>query len=215
VEVVKALRTRGKTPLEPFAGQQIGFLTVCGPTAGFYKALVAEFTDLNMLARYEQSLGAQERQVSLEKLRSMVMPDAADDSTLGGEETEPENDSSVVLATHYENQVMLFTADAGVPALEMVRRNYPVLANCHWMQVPHHGSRRNLTEDLIRWFRPKAAFISAKGEDGHPRVKVVNAFKRWGTVVFSTHYPKGTHLWYRLGFVPARLDYGPATQLYN
>ena len=215
VEVVKALRARGKVALEPFAGQQIGFLMVCGPTAGFYKALVAEFTDLNRLARYEQSINAHERQISLEKLRAMVIPDATDDSTLGGEETEPENDSSVVLATHYENQVMLFTGDAGIPALELVRQNYPVLANCHWMQVPHHGSRRNLTDTLIQWFRPKAAFISAKGEDGHPRVKVVNDLKRWGTVVYSTHYPEDTHLWYRLGFVPARLDYGPATQLYN
>ena len=215
VAVVEALRARGKVALEPFAGQQIGFLTVCGPTVAFYKALVAEFTDLNRLADYEQSLGAHERQVSLERFRALVIPEAEDDSALGAEPMEPENDSSVVLATHYNNEVVLLTGDAGVPALELVRRNYPVLRNCHWMQIPHHGSRRNLTEELIGWFRPKVAFVSAKGQDGHPRVKVVNAFKRLGTSVYSTHYPNGVPLWYRLGFVPARLDYGPAVQLYN
>jgi beta-lactamase superfamily II metal-dependent hydrolase len=213
--IIKALRLRGKIAIEPFAGQQIAFLTVCGPSAAFYKALVAEFTDLNKLAGFEQSMNAHEQQVFLEKFRALVTPLNNDGSALGGEATEPENDSSVVLATRYDNETVLFTADAGVPALEMVRRNYPVLQNCNWMQVPHHGSRRNLTEELVAWFRPKAAFVSAKGEDGHPRVKLVNAFTRTGTVFYSTHYPNGAHLWYRLGFVPARLDYGPATQLYN
>jgi beta-lactamase superfamily II metal-dependent hydrolase len=215
IALVKGLESRKKVPAEPFTGQRIGFLTVCGPTKEFYKALVAEFTDLNRLAGFEQSLSAHERQATLEKFREIVQPEAEDESTLGGEPTEPENDSSVVLATNVVKDVLLFTGDAGVPALEMVRHQYPILRNCHWMQIPHHGSRRNLTEDLIAWFRPATAFISAKGEDGHPRVKVVNAFKRLGTTVYSTHYPRQGHLRYMVGTVPARLDYNTATQLYN
>jgi hypothetical protein len=43
----------------------------------------------------------------------------------------------------------------------------------------------------------------------------VNAFKRLGTAVYSTHYPNGMPLWYHVGTAPARLDYEPAVQLYN
>src|SRR5436853_5645630 len=111
--------------------------------------------------------------MALERIRDIVQPEAGDDSTLGSEPTEPENDSSVVLATNVGSEVLVFTGDAGVPALELVRANYPLLRNCHWMQIPHHGSRRNLTEDLIGWFRPCAAFVSAAGANGHPRRKVV------------------------------------------
>jgi beta-lactamase superfamily II metal-dependent hydrolase len=215
IALLEALERHRKVPLEPFAGQRIGFLTVCGPTCEFYEALVCEFTDLDRLAASEQSLIAHERQVALERIRTALQPGPDDDAALGSEPTEPENDSSVVLATNLGSDVLVFTGDAGVPAIELARNNYPVLGNCHWMQIPHHGSRRNLTEDLINWFRPQAAFVSAAGTNGHPRRKVVNAFKRLGTAVFSTHYPHGAHLWYRVGLVPARPDYRPAVQLYN
>lgn len=215
IELFKALERRQKAPVEPFTGKRIGILTVCGPTREFYRALVAEFTDLNRLAEFEQSLFAHERQLALERIREQVLPDLKDDSSLGGEPTEPENDSSVVLATNVGSEVLVFAGDAGVPARELATDNYPSLQNCHWMQIPHHGSRRNLTEELIEWFRPKAAFVSASGTNGHPRRKVVNAFKRCGTAVFSTHYPKNAPLWYRVGVVPPRLDYSSAVQLYN
>jgi beta-lactamase superfamily II metal-dependent hydrolase len=215
VDLVQGLKARGKVVMEPFAGMMIGGLTVCSPLREFYRALLMEFTDLECLTRYENDITARERAVAMEHIRAILQPEAVDDSVLGGERTEPENDSSVVLATQFNGEVLLFTGDAGVPALELVRREWPTVRNCRWMQIPHHGSRRNLTEDLIEWFRPQAAFVSASGTDGHPRRKVVNAFQRIGTAVFSTHYPNAANLWYSLGVVPPRMDYGPAVQLYN
>ena len=49
---------------------------------------------------------------------------------------------------------------------------------------------RNLTKSLIETFSPKTAYVSAGGSDKHPRRAVVNAFKKIGTSVDSTHYPK-------------------------
>src|SRR6185369_7535294 len=106
IALVEALERRQKVPVEPFAGQRIGVLTVCGPTCEFYKALVCEFTDLDRLAGYEQSLNAHERQMALERIRNIVLPEAEDDSTLGSEPTEPENDSSVVLATNVGSDLL-------------------------------------------------------------------------------------------------------------
>jgi hypothetical protein len=84
------------------------------------------------------------------------------------------------------------------------------------MQIPHHGSRRNINEKVINYFKPRLAYVSAAGNNKHPRKKVVNAFKNEGTHVFSTHYPaQGEHLWYYIGTVPARPEYGNATALYD
>ena len=111
---------------------------------------------------------------------------------------------------------MLFTADAGVEALAAARQAYK-LALLSWMQIPHHGSRRNVNEDLINYFKPKTAFVSADGTKKHPRRAVVNAFKAVGTQVFSTHYPppNGGNKWFSLGTVPRRSDYSPAIPLYE
>jgi beta-lactamase superfamily II metal-dependent hydrolase len=88
------------------------------------------------------------------------------------------------------------TADAGVQALTQAKNSYK-LAGLNWMKIPHHGSRRNVNEELIGHFKPKFAYVSAAGNNKHPRKKVVNAFKSTGTRVFSTHYQKlgAGHLW--------------------
>lgn len=200
---------------QPFAGLRIGFLTVCGPSERFYKALVSDFSNLERLSQFESDIVAHERSLLMERVREILDESSSEDGALGAEPTEPENDSSVILASAFNNEVFLFTGDAGLPALYEAANAYPAIKSCLWMQIPHHGSRRNINEELISFFRPKVAFVSASGTKKHPRRKVVNAFEEVGTAVFSTHYPNETHLWYHTGFVPPRTDYGPATSLYN
>lgn len=81
------------------------------------------------------------------------------------------------------------------------------------MQIPHHGSRRNITADLIEHFRPTTAFVSADGSKKHPNPAVVSAFKEVGTQVYGTHYPDPGSLWQRTGRAPSRPEYEPAIPL--
>jgi hypothetical protein len=83
------------------------------------------------------------------------------------------------------------------------------------MQIPHHGSRRNVTKNLIDLFAPSTAFVSAEGSKKHPRRAVVNAFKDAGAKVYSTHYPTPIHLRQYVGTVPTRDGYEPVTALYD
>jgi beta-lactamase superfamily II metal-dependent hydrolase len=199
---------RGIPVQEPFQGASIGFLTVCSPDLEFYRDTLCCFSDLEKLRLYEERLGAME-------LRSII------DEALEGEPgliddpvTSAENESSVVLATVFNGELLLFTADAGVQALGRARDAYK-FGPCRWMQIPHHGSRRNLNRKLIEYFRPQVACVSVEGSKKHPRRAVVNAFKDLGTAVFSTHYPSPAHLWFHLGYVPVRSGYSPATSLWN
>jgi beta-lactamase superfamily II metal-dependent hydrolase len=213
-ELANAVWQRKELIYQPFSGIQIGFLTVCGPSQSLYQRLVADFSDMDRLADFENVLAAHERKMMAERV-SELFGDNLADGALGAEPTEPENDSSVILATQFGSDVLLFTGDAGLPALYAAANAFPGLRSCRWMQIPHHGSRRNINEELIKFFCPKAAFVSADGTRKHPRKKVVTAFQNGGTEVFSTHYPDGNHLWYHTGVVPIRADYGPAVSLYN
>jgi beta-lactamase superfamily II metal-dependent hydrolase len=226
VDLEIAIRVRYKPISEPFQGNQIGFLTVCGPTISFYEQQLAQFSDLEKLHELEDALTAYEhrtyreenQQLGLGSFLGLSQPTylAAEDIGLGEAPTEPENETSTILGFVQDSKTCLLTADAGTEALNEVRKVY-ALQDLWWMQIPHHGSRRNVNEDLINYFKPTTAYVSAAGNTKHPRRKVVNAFKDVGTSVYSTHYQgsEGGNLWYRIGDVPPRSNYGDAVSLYN
>jgi beta-lactamase superfamily II metal-dependent hydrolase len=209
-ELVQAFTKRGLSIIEPFSGVDVLFLKVAGPSKQYYEELLAEFTD-------PEKIKAIDTQDTLYKMWSALHGHATEelDTELpANPQTTPENNSSVILATVRNNQKFLFTADAGVPALQKASEQWD-LAGCHWMQIPHHGSRRNISPALIKLFSPKQAWASADGNKKHPRRAVVNAFKEVGATVCSTHYPKPTNMWISTGTVPSRTGYKPLVPLYE
>ncbi len=189
--LLSAIRGRGVALEEPFRGARIGFLTVCGPSKKFYEQLVGSFRDADKIRAYDLS----------ESRSEALARRASNDGLHPSPPAHPENDSSVILATRYEEGTYLFTGDAGPRALERAKDSF-ALANCRWMQIPHHGSRSNVTADLVEHFAPETAYVSAPGTDDHPHQAVVGAFKRAGSHVYSTHYPGGSNLYHRIGTLP-------------
>lgn len=210
-----AARARG-IPMdqEPFKGAWIGPLFVCGPSKEFYRALLLEFSNLEKLAHFESDLEADTRSEELDDaLEGAGLPRIAC-GLLDEPHTQPENESSTILWINYEGETFLFTSDAGVAALRRVKTDFEI-GNCTWMQMPHHGSRHNITKSLIQYFSPKIAYASAAGNPKHPRRAVVNAYKEHGAKTYSTHYPKSSPLWLHRGTVPPRPDYSAATLMYE
>lgn len=198
---------------EPFVGKATGLLQILSPTEDSYRGLVAEFAEADQIKAEDAAKLRYTVQTAMDEafFKSGLLESSA---LLTDPHTDPENESSVVSGFTYNGSVFLFTGDVGTSALTTVVSNYQV-AGMHWMQIPHHGSRRNLTESLIETLAPKTAFVSASGNDKHPRRAVVNAFKKLGTNVYSTHYPTGTNLRHHFGTVPARDGYYPATALWE
>jgi beta-lactamase superfamily II metal-dependent hydrolase len=211
-ELYSAFNGRGIPVTEPFAGIAVEFLFVVGPSQSYYQQLMAEYASPAGI----QKIDAQ--QVIWSILHDHAV-DELDTELPENPQTTPENNSSVALAFAYQNgsqiQRVLFTSDAGVPALQNVAEQYDLLRNLHYMQIPHHGSRRNINPALIKLFSPKYACVSAEGSKKHPRHAVVNAFKQAGALVYSTHYPEKGNLWLHLGVVPPRSGYGPVAPLYE
>lgn len=205
--------TRRIPTSEPFAGAQIGPLTVVGPTVDYYSELVAQFANTDAIRASEALVSNLPNQAFLESLLESMNPPVSE-SLEANPETQPENNSGAILAMQHDSGLHLFTGDAGAQALLRAAQQYR-LGGCHWMQIPHHGSRRNITEPLIQYFCPKHAFVSAKGSLKHPRRAVINAFKKVGACVYSTHYPNSGDLWHHRGSVPPRTGYCSATALWE
>lgn len=122
--------------------------------------------------------------------------------------TQPFNNTSTILGINYNGNRLLFTADAGANALDRIPKEW---ANVTWMQVPHHGSDGNLSQENIERFCPQNAYISCRGDSSHPSRAIINGLIKVNGKVFSTHESRS--LCYSIGVVPVRPDYSPAIPL--
>lgn len=123
-----------------------------------------------------------------------------------GMDTSGMNNSSAMVFIEGHQRKMLFTGDAGMKAFYLAATRKDI-TGLSFLDIPHHGSRRNLNSAIIAHLRPETAFVSAPGTDKHPRSQVIGAFQKIGSKVFSTHH-NGTSL-YHYSNIP-RLNYGPA-----
>jgi beta-lactamase superfamily II metal-dependent hydrolase len=198
---------KGIPILEPFSGSQIGQFRVLGPNRSTYLDLIV-ISEKTPEHTGEESSGAQ---VSLaETVKRMVakvvntIRAAWGDEIFSDEETSAENEMSVVQYANICDQKILLTGDAGRRALSEAA-DYALLIGVslpgfHRVQIPHHGSRRNVsTEVLDRLFGPRLASklaegsetftaicSSAKEDEDHPRKAVVRAFYHRGAKVIAT-----------------------------
>jgi beta-lactamase superfamily II metal-dependent hydrolase len=185
----------------PFQGEQIGAFTVLSPTRETYLDLIIQSEKtpetVNDTTKSESFSSILEE--GIRYLRSMwgveIFPEDG---------TSAENEMSVVQYAYLNEKSILLTGDAGRRALEdagvYAKGHRFVLPGVDRFQVPHHGSRHNVsTEVLNTWLGPKrpqnsdqgdsspTAIISASKDDkDHPRKSVVRALIHRGYRVVQT-----------------------------
>lgn len=181
---------------EPFFGltSQDGAISVWSPTQEYYESLLPEMNGQSAssaMGSVAQRVGAIVRKaretLHLERL------------TNDGE-TSPQNNSSVVSLLQVEGKQILFTADAGIPALDLAITNLEACGfktgSLSLAQVSHHGSRHSVGPAVLdRLLGPKgqestraSAIVSAssEGAPSHPSKMVTNAYHRRGYGVSAT-----------------------------
>lgn len=193
---------RGIPITEPFAGVSEfgGVLFVVGPTREYYESLLLNFrstpTPTAATQLIEAILGRAGRAVAAVR-ETLGTETLGDDGT-----TSAENNSSAVLYFSLPGYGrVLFTADAGIPALERVAGLLEGAgvdpATLEMLQGPHHGSKSNLGPTVLSRLvgapgtRAEASWssvISAApgGEPNHPSKRVTNALKRRGARPYVT-----------------------------
>lgn len=221
---------------EPFVDDRIGPFTVLSPNRQTYLHLVPQFRktpdpNVELLKLRGMWLGGGPKLgvlgALLEKAAEKVtnwIPEKWDVELLKeGGITAAENESSTVLFGDFDGTKVLLTGDAGVNALHWACINAEALgidiSSAHLVQVPHHGSRRNVAPSVLdRILGPKLArgaaatkraIVSAPKDDAkHPRKMVLNAFLRRGAPVRTTQgslYRYSVGMPERAGMVPAAI----------
>lgn len=197
---LEALARRKNIPIvEPFAGVG-GFdraIRILGPSKEYYESLLPHFRGTpephsSLLSKAVSAVGEALGRVA----ESWGFETLGDDG-----ETSPENNSSAIVLIADNSRHILLTGDAGIPALTQVADRLDAesfdYATLTFIQVPHHGSRRNVGPTILnRLLGPKCAepaklrtaFVSSakEGEPKHPAKKVTNAFLRRGAPVHAT-----------------------------
>lgn len=222
---------KNKIPvLQPFAGKCIGPFRVVSPYQNLYPYFMSQFDrtpdpDQAAIEAAGYWIGKPPGLIAtlLEKAAAKVqkwIDESWESERLkDGGVTSASNESSVILYGDFgPGRRVLLTGDAGIWGLTMAKcfaqKNGLALQDFMFVQVPHHGSRRNvgptILNEILGPIKPKdtkttsLAYVSSpKDDDTHPRKMVLNAFIRRGYGVAAT---QGQKILFWGGF-PPRLDY--------
>jgi beta-lactamase superfamily II metal-dependent hydrolase len=192
---------------EPFQGAKIGAFTVMSPTKATYLDLIVESEKTPESVEESQKTLADTLQSLLKEAVTKVsnyVKAVWGEETFSTEETSAENEMSVVQYSSINDKKILLTADAGRRALteaaDFSTAIGLLLPGIDKFQVPHHGSRRNVSTELLdKWLGPRLASQPAKGEEtftaivssalkdkDHPRKAVKRAFIHRGAKFLET-----------------------------
>ncbi len=190
----------------PFQGSTIGAFTVMAPTKTRYLDLIVE-SDKTPESEKGRSISLALAYGMLETAVAKVINFVRSiwgAETFSSEETSAENEMSIIQYANLCNKRILLTGDAGRQGLREAANYAPfiglALPGIDRFQVPHHGSRRNVSTELLNWWlgpilpqKPKEGeelfttiISAAKKDEDHPRKAVVRAMIHRGGKVTTT-----------------------------
>jgi len=214
VELEELAEKQGTIIHDVFQGKQIGNFTVLAPSRERYVRLIPDLEKTPDRKSAADSVGGYIAE-AFRKVRDKLF-ESWDIETLSNnpDPTSASNETSVVQLGELDGQRILLTADVGPEGLNEAADYAALLGKLkipHYVQVPHHGSRRNVTPNVLdRWLGKKmdqggkcgSAICSVgEGKDEYPRGQVSNAFLRRGYPVYVTrggaitYHSGGTRGW--------------------
>lgn len=202
---LEEIAERRRIPIyEPFQGATIGAFNVLAPSKARYLQLVIDSKLTPKEAAEEPRMSILEA-LHLAAAKTIQYAKAAwGAEVFSTEPTSAENEMSVVQHANLCGEKILLTGDVGRDGLSEAANFAPLvglqLPGIKHFDVPHHGSRRNVSTELLdRWLGPKlpgqlpegqgrfSALISANPADkDHPRRAVVRALIHRGANVCQT-----------------------------
>ncbi|AKM82923.1 MAG: metallo-beta-lactamase superfamily hydrolase [Candidatus Woesebacteria bacterium GW2011_GWF1_31_35] len=209
-------REKGIKIVEPFQGVT-GFsnvMLVLGPSQEYYEGLLALFRSTPSPIESLAKLLAPVQKAAEEVINWLEDTFEIDLLNDDDDTTSAENNSSAVILFTIDGHKLLFTGDAGktglLSAAEYAEGQGIALTDLSFLDVPHHGSKRNLSSKVLAKIKAGTAFVSAaEGSPKHPAKKVTNALKKHGARVYVNN--KGNTIQHGHN-APDRSNWGPAPE---
>jgi len=205
---LETIATQRNIPIhDAFQGDQIGAFTVLSPARDWYISLIPQLDKTpDNYGAMAQPTNVFAKATAVVKATVKWIKETWQLETLRDDlETSASNETSLVQWAKIDGHALLLTADVGPKGLEEAAAYayagkflYPP----KFVQVPHHGSRHNVSKKTLNWWLGEplpdtsttrgVAFCSVGEGDGaedYPRKVVANAFLRRG---YPVHVTRGT-----------------------
>lgn len=177
-------------------------LTILSPAADDLRKLRAEWDAVleeekldtddadAILARLENNKRLRPQALALGWLGETVDVDKLADSKFNEDDTAP-NGSSIAFLAEYEDKKVLFTGDAHPSTLvtgirQLLQERHLSALPLDAFKVPHHGSRNNLSSELLKLLECRRYLISTNGNYyRHPDQEAIARILKYGTLEYS------------------------------
>lgn len=190
----------------PFWDREIELVVLTHPDLDHYEGLIAVFRSYNVKNYMATSLESkdasfilldsliQEEEVNFIKAKNGLNLSINDleikvlnPPNFEYQETETQNDHSVVVLLKYLNFDALFTGDIEDEISDQLSV-FSGLKNIEYLKVPHHGSKNGLSKSLLDAANPRLSVISVgkKNSYGHPHKEVIDMLEKSDTQVLRT-----------------------------
>jgi len=185
--------------LEPFQGAKIGNFIVLSPSKDLYLDLVVDSDKTPEATKLAEESLLEAAGKIFKKVAAFIRS-AWGEEIFPEDDTSPENNMSVVQFSNLCGNTVLLTGDAGRLALSETIEYAPhaglALPGIDRIQIPHHGSRHNVSTDILDSLLGAklssqvenftAIASAAKDDKDHPRKAVIRAFIHRGAKVITT-----------------------------
>ena len=209
-KIEELAKEKGIEIIEGFEDKQSNEnLKILSPSKEFFIELLKKSKKTKYLdeSYYNSNIYTESAKNVLSKITNWIKGLWSKDSLKEDIETSEENKMSIILLGDMEENKFLLTGDVGVKglgkAIEKANKIGTPLTEVNFFQVPHHGSRYNLSPSIMNKMvgnimsegikLKKVAYTSVAYEADYPRKAVVNAFIRRGIQVYKTDDYTITH----------------------
>lgn len=151
-------------------------LTILGPSEGLYRKHILASD------KTPDVKGLSARSFSVKKLNFIRYIRGTFVKWIYGEQTSDINETSIVLCLDLNDHKFLFTGDVGQDGLQEALDFCETLNGCKasdftHMQLPHHGSRKNINPTLLKRIDAQYYYVSCPPDgfsEGHPSKRLIN-----------------------------------------
>ena len=152
-------------------------LQIIGPTKEFFTDAAFEMTEVfgELEDEYPFEIYAEDELPLNDEAKSVMDEE---------KETSATNKASLILLFHPEGRNFLLAGDACSASIHQAINDYPQIKGST-LKVPHHGSKNNLTTEVIELLKPGQSVISCRGSKKHPNPAIVHYLSKYGKV-FAT-----------------------------
>ncbi len=102
------------------------------------------------------------------------------------------HDVCTVLRVQYMNKTFLLTGDASTKVFDrLIQKGEDITAD--YLKLPHHGSKHNITQNILEEIHPEFAIIShnnrsfGSSSDNHPNIEVLSLLSKLGIKIMLTN----------------------------